>query len=150
MSLLRPPEIRNLSEKYFLKVASSVCAPKCAYHSNSAGQHSQDSSSNVFDISTGDEDNGDTSPHKWDKVSDVIYPQYVCMCVCFVCVCVCVSVSMCMCLIMVEDGKGLCVCLCVFSICPHGSVLSHHWEMEIFFLYVSHPIMKEGLASTSR
>ncbi|CAL8256857.1 unnamed protein product [Boreogadus saida] len=34
---------------------------------NSAGQHSQESSFNVFDISTGDEDNGDTSPHKWDK-----------------------------------------------------------------------------------
>ena len=103
---LRPPEIRNLSEKYFLKVASSVCAPKCAYHSNSAGQHSQDSSSNVFDISTGDEDNGDTSPHKWDKVSDVIYPQYVCMCVCFVCVYVCACLSMCVCVCV-------CVCLCV-------------------------------------
>ncbi|CAL8247196.1 unnamed protein product [Lota lota] len=32
-----------------------------------AGQHSQVSSSNVFDISTGDEENGDTPPHKWDK-----------------------------------------------------------------------------------
>ncbi|KAJ3598141.1 hypothetical protein NHX12_001655 [Muraenolepis orangiensis] len=35
---------------------------------NSAGLHSQEYSlSNVFDISTGDEENGNTSPHKWDK-----------------------------------------------------------------------------------
>ncbi|KAK0147867.1 Tyrosine-protein phosphatase non-receptor type 3 [Merluccius polli] len=37
---------------------------------NSAGQHSQESeerSLNVFDISTGDEENGNTHPHKWDK-----------------------------------------------------------------------------------